>query len=87
MADLDIELDSGLIEGIKGLARRYYGDDGDSAVSRVAEAALEMRLLWLKYSGEGGTDIEEPVVTWEFGDPEGAKQLPEKIGELLFKRR
>ena len=61
MAEIEIELDSDLIEGVKRLAVRHYGDSGDASVSRVAESALEMRLLWLDLVKEGQNEIEEPI--------------------------
>lgn len=61
MAEIDIELDSDLIEGVKRLAVRYHGDSSDASMGRVAESALEMRLLWLDLMKEAGNEIEEPV--------------------------
>ena len=61
MAEMDIELDSDLIEGVKRLAIRHYGDSSDASISRVGEAALQMRLLWLDLVKEGGNEIDEPV--------------------------
>ena len=37
---LEIEIGSELIDGIKDLAIRHYGDNGDNSVSRVVENAL-----------------------------------------------
>lgn len=61
MAEIDIELDNDLIEGVKRLAVRHYGDSGDASMGRVAEAALEMRLLWVDLVKGGGNEIEEPI--------------------------
>ena len=61
MAEIDIELDSNLIERVKGLAVRHYGDSSDTSMARVTESALEMRLLWLDLVKEGGNEIEEPI--------------------------
>lgn len=61
MAELEIELESDLIEQVKHLAVRHYGDSGDTSMSRVAESALKMRLLWLILVKEGGNEIEEPI--------------------------
>ncbi len=83
MGNLDIELDSHLVEGMKRLAEHHYGDSGDASIGRVAEAALAMRLLWLDLVKEGGNEIEEAVASWEF--PDG--QPPAKIRDWLFRRR
>jgi len=61
MAEIDIELDSDLIRGVKRLAVSHYGDSSDTSTARVAESALEMRLLWLDLVKEGGNEIEEPI--------------------------
>ena len=60
MAEIDIELDSDLIRGVKRLAVSHYGDSSDTSMARVAESALEMCLLWLDLVKEGGNEIEEP---------------------------
>lgn len=61
MAKLEIELESDLINRAKQLAVRHYGDSGDTSISRVAESALKMRLLWSILVKEGGNEIEEPI--------------------------
>jgi len=61
MAEIDIELDSDLVEAVKRLAVRHYGDSGDASISHVAESALRMRLLWLMLVKEGGNEIDEPI--------------------------
>lgn len=61
MTELDIELDSDLVEGIKRLAVRHYGDSSDASIARVTESSLAMRLLWLDLVKEAGNEIEEPV--------------------------
>jgi len=66
MADMEIELDNELIEGIKRLATSYYGDSGDASISRVVGAALEMRLFWEERAKGGPDEIEEPLTNWEF---------------------
>ena len=42
---LEIELGNDLLEKIRDLAERQYGDGGDASVSRVVENALDMRLM------------------------------------------
>jgi hypothetical protein len=61
MAEMDIELESDLIVRVRQLAARHYGDDSDASISRVGEAALEMRLLSLELVKEGGDEIDEPI--------------------------
>lgn len=46
MGELNILVDNKLLEGIRRLAIRHYGDDGEVSRKRVVETALEMRLLW-----------------------------------------
>lgn len=59
--EIDIELDSDLIEGVKRLAVRHYGDSEVASIARVIEVAAEMRLLWLDLVKGGGNEIEEPI--------------------------
>jgi hypothetical protein len=87
MANLDIELGDELMEGVKYLAVRHYGDSGDASVSRVVESALEMRLLSIKLVGGGGNETEEPIVSWEFANKQPSEQLPAEIRGCLFRRR
>ena len=61
MAEIDIELDNDMIEGIKRLAARHYGDSSDASMGRVIESAVEMRLLWSHLVKEGGKEIDEPI--------------------------
>jgi len=61
MAEIDIEVDGDLIAGVKRLAVSHYGDDSDTSMDRVAESALQMRLLWLNLVKEGGNEIDEPI--------------------------
>ena len=87
MAELDIELENDLINGIRHLAERHYGDVGDASIARVTEVALEMRLLWQELVQGGESEIEEPVVNWKFMNGESTGQLPAEIQNWLFKRR
>ena len=61
MTELEIELESDLIEEVKRLAVRYYGDSGDASISRVAESALKMRLVWTVLVNKGGNEVGEPI--------------------------
>lgn len=86
MAEWDIELDSDLIDGIKRLAARHYGEVSDTSIARVTEVALEMRLLWQELVNGGESEIEEPIVNWRFANKQPAEQLPVKIQSLLFRK-
>ncbi len=87
MAEIDIELDSNLIEGVKRLAVSHYGDCGDVSIGRVAEAALNMRLLWEDLVKGGENEIEEPIVDWEFPSKQPAEELTAEITDWLFRGR
>ena len=86
MPDLELELSADLITALRQLAQRHHGDSDDVAVSRVVEAALEMRLQWLSLAGEAASEVEEPVLTWE---TEGTSppDADQEIGSWLFGRR
>jgi hypothetical protein len=85
MADLDIKSNE-LIEGIKCLALRHYGDGSEAGIRRVVESALEMRLLSMVLVEGGGNEIEEPITDWEFAKKEPAEQLLGEIQSWLFRR-
>lgn len=87
MAVLDIELSSELIDGLKRLAARHYGDSGESSMGRVVEAALEMRLLWLDLSEIGGQEVGEPVIDWKDEGVHTADQVESEVRDWLFKGR
>jgi hypothetical protein len=84
MMDLNIELDDEVIERIRAIAVRHYGDNGDTSVSRVVESALEMRLLSIRLIERGGDEIEEPMARWEFVNKQPVEQLSAEIQRWLF---
>jgi hypothetical protein len=86
MAELDIELGEEVIESIRAIAVRHYGDSEDASVNLVIESAIEMRLLSIKLAEAGAAEIEEPIANWEFGDKQPAKQLPVEIQSWLFRK-
>ncbi len=65
MGILDVELSDRLIEEIKDLAERHYGDASDDSIRQVVETALEMRLLWLHRVEGAGAQVDEPAAQWE----------------------
>ena len=87
MADLDVELESKLMERVKSLAVRHYGDSGPTSIRRVFETALEMRLLWIDRAKAVGAEVEEPVVDWQCGRTPATDPSKPEIGEWLFGRR
>ena len=87
MATLEVEIGADLIKAAKSLALRHYGNDEDTSVSRVIEAALMMRLLWLQLVDVAGREVGEPVANWEFGDDDASEQVDGDLRNLLFKRR
>lgn len=87
MAAVDTSLGSDLIEGVRRLAVRYYGDESEASQQRVVDAAVRMRILWTALAEGGGSNVEEPEIHWEFGEKQPTdKSLPE-ICEWLFGRR
>ena len=88
MANLDVELDRDLLEGVRRLAVDLYGDTSDASLARVVEVALEMRILWQDRANVGAGDIEEPVANWEFGGSgSSTERLPHEVEGWLFRRR
>ena len=89
MADLDVELDRDLLEGVRRLSMYLYGDCSDASVARVVEVALEIRLLWQDRANVSADAIEEPVANWVFSDAGGpiTERLPHNLEGWLFGRR
>ena len=83
---LEIELTRELVEGIKDLAMRHYGNNGDASVSQVIEDALVMRLMLWERLGNPGEEVGEPITNWEPQELEGEKAKTE-IQDWLFRRR
>ena len=82
---LEIEIGNELIDGIKDLAKRHYGDNGDDSVSRVVEDALLVRLVLLEGLGSAGQEIDGPIIKWEPQEPDGETPKIE-IQAWLFRR-
>ncbi len=83
---LEIEIGNELIDGIKDLAIRHYGDNGDNSVSRVVEDALLMRLVLLEGLGSAGQEVGEPIINWE--PQESSEEGPTcRIQDWLFRSR
>ena len=87
MAKLDIELSNNVTDEIRFLAMHHYGNSGDASVDRVVEAALQMRLVWMDLVGEGGNEVDEPLLGWEFASRAPADQSAVEIRSWLFGRR
>jgi len=85
MANLNIDLGDEVINGVRSLAVRHYGDTGDASISRVVASALEMRLLSIKLAEGCGNEIEEPVADWAFTNKQPAEQLQSEIRSWLFR--
>ena len=87
MAELDVQVDDELAMRVNELAVKHYGDDSQTSQARVVEVALYMRLFWEGLLGEGRTEVEEPIASWEFEGKRPAEQLSAEIIHQLFKRR
>lgn len=83
---LEIELNGKLLEEIKCLAERHYGNASDVSIWAVVEVALQMRLLWANLVKGGGSKTEEPLARWEFPNTQQGDQLSAGIRDWLFKR-
>ena len=86
MAKLELEVSAELIRDLRRLAQVHHGDDGEAALGRVVEAAIEMRLLWASLVEESRSEVEEPVSTWEFVEAPRGEPLAEGITDWMFKR-
>jgi hypothetical protein len=86
MMDLNVELGDEVIERVRAIAMRHYGDSGDASLSHVVESALEMRLLSIRLIDRGRDEIEEPIAHWQFVNNKPTEKLPEEILSQLFRK-
>ena len=87
MAKLNVELGPDVIEKVKRLAALHYGDGGDASIGSWVETALEMRLLWMNRVGGGRSQVEEPMVNWEFKSGPSDERIQAEIRRGLFRGR
>ena len=83
---LEIEIGNELIEGIKDLAMRHYGNNEDASVSRVVEDALLVRMVLMEGLGSAGQEVEEPIINW-VPQELGGEEPTAAIQNWLFRRR
>ena len=83
MQEMELEISAAQLRDVKRLAKLHYGDDGDEALGKVVEIALQMRLLWLDIAGEIATRVEEPLIDLQVGT-EGSEHSHEEIAAWLF---
>jgi len=86
MADLELNIDAKLLEGISRLAIKHYGDDSEMSRQRVIETAVSMRLLWSSSVEKGQQETDEAVSTWEFPELTMKQENNGSIQNWLFRR-
>ncbi len=86
MTRLDVEISARDIDALRRLARAHYGNDTDTSVSKVMEAALALRLEWLSVAGDISHRTQEPVLTWA-EEPLADESEPPAVSEWLFEGR
>jgi len=86
MADLELNIDAKLLEGISRLAIKHYGDDSETSRQRVIETAVSMRLLWAISVEKGQQETDEAVSTWEFPELTMQQENNGSIQNWLFRR-
>ena len=87
MGTLEIEVNAELLKAVESLAFRHYGDAESSSITRVGEAAIAMRLLWLDLLEPAGHEVEEPVVEWGTEAHGTPGETGSEVREWLFGRR
>jgi len=86
MAELEIYLESKLLEGISKLAMQHYGEDSESSRKRVVETALKMRIVWASSIERGQQETGEAVSTWEFAESPDTEENGDAMRRWLFRR-
>ena len=86
MGDLDISVDDKLLEGIRRLAVKYYGEDSEASRKRVVETALKMRIVWSNSIERGQQETDEAATNWEFAELPVTEQNTCTITNWLFRR-
>ena len=84
--ELEIEMDNELINKIRNLALRYFGDDTDASLSRVLEVAFRMRCMWSGSIEKGQEETDEAVSKWEFPKSPVTGENDDNINSWLFRR-
>jgi hypothetical protein len=86
MAELDIYLEGKLLEGIRKLATKHYGEDSEASRKRVVETALKMRIVWSNSMERGRQETDEAVSSWEFSESPVTEENRGTISDWLFRR-
>ena len=86
MAEIDIYVESSLLEEVRRLAVEQYGDDSEASQRRLVETALEMRLLWSNSVAKGQEETGEAASRWQFPDTPATIEDKDRIRAWLFKR-
>ena len=86
MADLDIPANDRLLEVIRRLAIKLYGDDSEPSRKRVVETALKMRIVWSHLVEKGQQETDEAVSRWEFSESPVTEENAGTIKGWLFRR-
>jgi len=84
--ELEIVMADDLIAKTRGLAVRFFGDDGDESLARVLELAFAMRCLWSQSVVSGQQEINEAISNWEFSESAATGEDTSTIGDWLFRR-
>ncbi len=87
MAELNIYIESNLLEEIAGIAIRQYGDDSEASRQRVVETALEMRILWSGLIVKGQDETDEAVSQWQFPESVATPEDEDDILRWMFRRQ
>jgi hypothetical protein len=86
MAELDIYIESSLLDEIAGIAIKQYGDDSEASRRRVVETALEMRILWSGSIVKGQDETEEATSQWQFPESTATPEDKDNIRRWMFRR-
>ena len=86
MAELEIYLEGKLLEGIRKLAVKHYGEDSEASQKRVVETALEMRIVWSNLVERGQQETNEAVSKWECSESSVTEENTSTISDWLFRR-
>jgi hypothetical protein len=87
MAELNVYVESALLEEIDKVAIKQYGDDSEISRQRVVETAMEMWILWSSSVAHSQDETEEAVSQWQLPESPANTDDSDNIRGWIFRRQ
>ena len=83
--EVEIRISIDLLEKVKTLAKRLYGNSGPEAINQTISEALSMRMHWAEISSDVAREVDEPVAHFEMA--ESGEPARNELVEMLFREK